>query len=486
MDSHVNSMSLVDTAMIMLDILLNVPAIYNHEAVLETLDLSQPKEHEKALHEWERLMQQDIITESNHNFSVNPSLVGEVKSAVEQYLLRKNISLESETTYLDSHLQENEAEFSTLASLTGMIYTSDGVDRVIFADNDWHSKLMPTCDELTRRGFAFRVSSSSKKHDYRTYYLRSWPFDSGKALRQSVREHLKANIEDMTDDEWKILFMLLLCQSARLKYSTIAANIHITDPHLRELVTSLQQRGFLGENTEHITLLKHLDGLLLEYFSANIYPAFKQRAVLQVKREIVKSISNLWLFSGTKRINELPAGEVGPAPVATKAVPKASIQEYEQQFHDMTRLGLIFDLDDRIVILSDVVKDIGNWLRSSIRESIIFIPRNDYYFARQVLQDILSKCKTYVKIQDPYLGVQTLHLLMSYIPEGTDVQLLGGLELGAREIETSSAKLSIVLDHAVPANLRFYLLVISTKRRKRLSTTDSSSPIAVAGPLEHH
>jgi len=70
----------------------------------------------------------------------------------------------------------------------------------------------------------------------------------------------------------------------------------------------------------------------------------------------------------------------------------------------MTRLGLVFDLDDKILIISDIVKDIENWLRSSIYESIIFIPANDFYLARRVLQDLFSKCEAYVKIQDAYLG----------------------------------------------------------------------------------
>jgi len=83
---------------------------------------------------------------------------------------------------------------------------------------------------------------------------------------------------------------------------------------------------------------------------------------------------------------------------------KAGYQKFEQQFQDMTRLGLVFDLDDKILIISDIVKDIENWLRSSIYESIIFIPANDFYLARRVLQDLFSKCEAYVKIQDAYLG----------------------------------------------------------------------------------
>lgn len=98
----------------------------------------------------------------------------------------------------------------------------------------------------------------------------------------------------------------------------------------------------------------------------------------------------------------------------------------------MRELNLIMDFTDRVVILADTVKDIENWLKSSIKESIIFIPARDLFMARGILRDIFSKCEEYVKIQDPYIGEETFDIL-EYIPENMKISLLTGIETGRDE-----------------------------------------------------
>ena len=104
----------------------------------------------------------------------------------------------------------------------------------------------------------------------------------------------------------------------------------------------------------------------------------------------------------------------------------------DKVIQDMSHLGLIIYLENKIVVVSDIVKDIENWLRSSINASIIFIPAKDQLLARRVLQDIFSKCETYVKIQDAYLGEETFGFL-EYVPKDVQIQLLGGIKLGDKE-----------------------------------------------------
>jgi len=206
----------------------------------------------------------------------------------------------------------------------------------------------------------------------------------------------------------------------------------LTDPELREIVTNLCDKGLLDESSGYISIPKALINSLSGYFKANVYPGFKDKVAEQVKKKISSSLSNLWLFTGAKRINELGIGDITSNPVPAKLVDKSRIKEHEPQFQDMSRLGLIVDLENKIVVVSDIVKDIENWLRSSINASIIFIPAKDHLLARRVLQDIFSKCETYVKIQDAYLGEETFGFL-EYVPKDVQIQLLGGIKLGDKE-----------------------------------------------------
>lgn len=419
-----------EVAKMILDFLLNVPDTYAHEGIVETVELSAPELREIVWSEWDNLIDRGVVAKSDYNIIVNPSVVADVKLALEQHLSEKGINQESVANYLENQIKQNQGRLAIFANLMGKTYTSDNVERILFSDYDWSSELMSICDEFTKQGIAFKVSSSSRKHYYRSYYLRSWPFDSGQILRDTILRHL--NVAGLGDEEWNILFLLLLGRDLQLRYEVLARNMNLTDPQLRELVTKLKDRGLLSESTGYIALLKGFGGPLSEYFKANIYPAFKGKVVEHLKQVIARSLSNLWLFTGTKRINELAIGDKRSTPVLSKLVEKSSIREFEPQFQDMTRFGLIFDLDDKILIIADIVKDIENWLRSSIYESIIFIPANDFYLARRVLQDLFSKCEEYVKIQDAYLGEETFNLL-AYIPEEVKVQLLGGIKLGTGE-----------------------------------------------------
>jgi len=430
MDSEINFSEVSKVAKMILDFLLNVPGTYSHEGVVETVELSAPELREMVQSEWDSLIGRGVVAKSDYNIVINPSVVADVKLALEQHLSEKGISQELVANYLQNQVKRNQGRLAIFANLMGKTYTSDNVERILFSDYDWSNELMSICDEFTKQGLVFKVSSQSKKHYYRSYYLRSWPFDSGQILRDTLLHHL--NVEGLRDEEWKVLFLLLLGRDLQLRYEVLSRNMNLTDPQLRELVTNLKDRGLLSESVAYISLLKGFSDPLSEYFKASVYPAFKGKVVEHLKQIIARSLSNLWLFTGAKRINELAIGDKRSVPVLSKLVEKSSIREFEPQFQDMTRLGLIFDLDDKILVIADIVNDIENWLRSSIYESIIFIPANDFYLARRVLQDIFSKCEEYVKIQDAYLGEETFNLL-EYIPEEIKVQLLGGIKLGGGE-----------------------------------------------------
>ena len=62
------------------------------------------------------------------------------------------------------------------------------------------------------------------------------------------------------------------------------------------------------------------------------------------------------------------------------------MQAYVSCFPDMLDLNLILEFEDKILILAEIVRVIENWLKSSIKESIVFIPAGGFFMARSVHQ----------------------------------------------------------------------------------------------------
>jgi len=101
-------------------------------------------------------------------------------------------------------------------------------------------------------------------------------------------------------------------------------------------------------------------------------------------------------------------GEERDEPISSKIIGKTQVKEFEQYLTDIKKLGILYDFEDKILLLKDIVQPIEGLLKDSLKESlIIIIPEGDYYLARSVFRDIFSKCQEYVKIQDPYLGEET-------------------------------------------------------------------------------
>lgn len=421
---------LSQVAKTILDFLLNVPSVYDQVGVIETIDLFTPEQKNLAQPEWDQLIEKSVILKPDYHFIINPALIVDAKSSLEQYLKENSVTQQLIADYLQSRVNDDRRNLTLFANLMGKVFVSQNIELITFSDYDQPIELISACEELTKHGVIFKTSSHSKKHYYMTYYLRSWPFDTGKIIRETILSNL--NIEGLTNEEWQVLFFLFIAGDSQLPYKVLTNNMNLTDPELREIVTNLCDKGLIDESSGHISTPKALIDSLSGYFKANIYPGFKDKIVDQVKKKISSSLSNLWLFTGAKRINELGVGDMKSNPVQVKMVDKSRIKEYEPQFQDMSRLGLVADLENKVVVISDIVKDIENWLRSSINASIIFIPAKDYFLARRVLQDIFSRCEDYVKIQDAYLGEETFDVL-EYMPKDMQIQLLGGIKLGDKE-----------------------------------------------------
>jgi len=212
------------------------------------------------------------------------------------------------------------------------------------------------------------------------------------------------------DEEWQVIFLLLLSHDLSLKYQTIKNNVSFTDAELREYITNLKERGFVKEEYEIITLLQDKRAPLTQYFKSNIYPKMQSKVIEQFRKKIGSSISVLWLYTPAVRIYYMQGKERDES-ISLKIIDRTQIKEFEQYLTSIKELGILYDFGDKILLLKDIVRYIENWLKGSLKESLIIIPEGAYYLADSVLKDIFSKCQEYVKIQDPYLGEGTFNLL---------------------------------------------------------------------------
>ena len=410
------------------DCMLNIRRPYDHRSILETLSVVFQKSREDLEGRWNELVEVGYIKKQDYYWTINTSLEPKIRESTEKFLERRGITLESCIAEIDKEAEE-QAKLVLLIKLAGQITEREGKKYLLFVDYDWESDVGRFCEELMKKRVMFRQSTSSRKHSYRTYYLRTWPFDAKDIIISIVNK--RVNVEGLSKEEWNLLSLLLLSPNLKLKYETIRSNLHdLTESELREVITRLKRRGVIDERYQEASLLKGLKEPFFQYFTTNVYPQTKQDVVNDLKRRISRSIANLWIFTGIKRLSELPMGEEKAQPVPIKLIKKDQIEDL-QLLSDAKRLKLAAELDDEVLIHVDILKEIENWLKSSIKETLIYIPAGDLFLASNILREIFSKCEEYVKIQDPYIDEETFHILQ-YIPSEIRIELLTGIKTGWR------------------------------------------------------
>lgn len=424
MEKLPDCMSLGEPSAVILDCAMHMP-LYTFEDLKETLLLLRHQDTSTFEKEWERLTSLSVLVQKDGRWVVNDSFAG-VKDAIQAYHVSQNISFDTLRDSLSKLLADKPDNTVMVIRAMGRVYDKS----IVFSDYDWDSNVIAFCDGLVRERILFRRSTSSRKHSYRNYYLRSSPFDCHKLLTDLILQQL--NVSGLKENDWLLLAMLMLSQFQQVDYQHIGKNLQLTEVESREMINELKNRGLLEERVPTVSLQKALQGTLGQYFAVQVYPYIRTRRLESMKLRITKSISNLWLFTNVKRILELPVGLARNEPIPAKLVRKSEIKQFEDQFPDMCQIGLIFDLGDDVVILSDLVRDGENWLRGSIHKSLVLIPAHDPFMAKRILQDMFSKCEDYVKVQDPYLGEETFHVL-EYLPKHLEVRLLTGLTLGIGE-----------------------------------------------------
>jgi len=423
-DNTLNNKNFSEAACAIFDYILNVKRAYDPSSVLETPSITLNKNREDLESEWNKLTEVRYLLKKDYQWIINPSYDSQVKKAVENFLKNKNITLEACIALVNKEA-DNPSKLALLIRLIGQITEWEERKYVSFVDYGWGGDLGHFCEELVKNGIMFRESSSSRKHSYRTYHLRVWPFDAKEAIISVVKKRM--NIERLSNEEWRVISVLLLSPSLRLKYETIRSNLDFTEPELREIITGLKRRGIIEEKYNEIYLPEGLKEPFFQYFNTSIYPQVKQEIVNNLKRKISRALSNLWIFSGVKRVYELPIGEEKLEPLPIKLLSKNEIDP--QLLLEAKKLNLVLEFDDKVLIRADIINEIENWLKGSIKETLIYIPAEDVFLASNILRDIFSKCEEYVKIQDPYIGEESFHILQ-YVPNEIKIQLLTGIKLG--------------------------------------------------------
>ena len=332
--------------------------------------------------------------------------------------------------HIDAEISNSPEKQREYVALMGNVHTSENVKDVSFSDYEWKSGPGPLCDDLVGLRVMFVQTSASKKHSYRFYYLRRWPFDSYEMLSNLLLKHL--NIEGLSDNEWRVLFRLLFSRDSSLSYEILKQSLDMTEAELRECVSTLKEKGNLVEKYNAVSLVQGVYLPILQYFKVNIYQRFKNETVTKIKRKIAESLSNLYPLMLAKSINESPIGDTRYNIIDLKTVKKSELPE-AVHLTDVTSLGAALDLGDYIVLIVDVIKEIENWVKGSLNFSLDVIPAHDSHYARSVLSGIFSKCEDYLKIQDPYIGEDTFRIISSYVSKNIEISLLTGLKLGQGE-----------------------------------------------------
>jgi hypothetical protein len=328
-------------AKILLDAMLNMSDVYSPDYLLENVEILTGKSSSETLEVWNKMTQEGLVFQKDYRWFISQDYMEKIKEAIKRYLSENGIVADKVTSMIEEEIQRNPGKISIFVKLLGRIYKSDNKKYITFIDGEWYSDLGNLCEELVKGKMAFR-SSSSRKHSYRSFYLRTWPFDTEEIIRNIVLKRL--NIEGLTDEEWSIISLLLLSRDLSLEYQVIKNNVDLTDPELREFITNLKERGLATEEYGKVALLQGLREPLTQYFKVTFYQKFKSKIISQLKQRIGRSLSILWIFTTAKVIYDLPYGEIKVEPILLKTISKTHIKEFENQLASIKDIGILYDL----------------------------------------------------------------------------------------------------------------------------------------------
>jgi len=379
---------------------------------------------EQAKEKWDAVVADKAFYESNSRIEVRREVEAEVRRKVIEYLKSISITVESVETLL-----AQSGGLKRVAKLLGssqirLFSEQLQVSQITFSDYSWNDEDVGTCDDLVKAGLMFRSSWNSKKHSYREYVFRSWPFNAAVLLRTGVLRSLR--IDRLSTDEWHTLSILLLAGNQSVSLQSLEQNSGLPAVHLRESLSRLDEQGIIRRQGNTTQVAQGLLESLCAFWASNIYPVTRESSFRRFQHSVGKAVANLEPFFVAKKLLESQDGKLDDTPIRAKRVPLSLVPNVDD-LSDLCKLGLAFRYQSELVLPGDLIRQIEDWLRSSINSRITFIPANDFAFAREMLRTIFSKCEDYVKIQDAFIGSDTIDLL-AYVPEGVAVHILTAIK----------------------------------------------------------
>jgi len=368
-----------------------------------------------------------------------------VREILESYWKRNNIN---EMTL------KAEAEQNLLGILKLLEFRYDDKPHIGFSDYFMDTDSLSICIRLARARLFFKQTWSSRKHYYESYYLRKFPFDTGKSLEQLIIE--KINLKDLEiGSEWPMLIIALYSDTA-LTLTDLKFNFpHLTSDEINELLSKLEQRGILSRLRGEITIPKGTRDIVKNYFFFNQYNQFKSLMLQQLRRRISERPSNLFILGLIRRI-------LASATVKTSE-PFCSIKRdllmnvSEDDLKEASKLGILFLTSKEAIVAHEVVTELESILKSALMvESFMAVPPNDNLRAMQAWVQIFGRCKDYVKIWDEYINEETLDIIERFCPRDVTITTLSAIEKPRQiDVDESEQRVKAIRNSRRKINLFF-------------------------------
>ena len=178
------SLTLSSEAKMLLDVALNIGSIYSPDYVTETVEILTGKERAIVNELWNELVKAGMVYEKDHQWFIDQIHREEIKKILEENFNDIGLTADRITDIIEEKIQTTLGKLSIYVRLLSKIYESEGTKYISFADGEWRSEIGDLCEELLKERIAFRSSYSSRKHSYRSFYLRVWPFDIEEVIKK--------------------------------------------------------------------------------------------------------------------------------------------------------------------------------------------------------------------------------------------------------------------------------------------------------------
>ena len=363
--------------------------------------------------------------------SINPRS----REIAEELLSRR---FESNHTTKERLLETAERDFESIPRVLALATSYDGGRRISFSDYQTDGLAWGLCSKLASVGMAFYSQWDSKKHSYRTFYLRRFPVDVAGVLEGFILD--KINFKAIGSlREWTIL-LLAIATERPPRIPDLQLNLPgLTPSEVEETVYSLERKGILVRQSDTLILEPSMKKLALNYFLVEQSQSFKDEILRDAKRRIGELPSNLYYLGLVKRL--LMGHSTATTEVSFLRIDRNQISGIgEEDLKEAAKLGLILLTQTEVILVSDVLRELESIFQAALKEqSLIFVHANNLVEMNIAWSRVFGGCTSYVKVQDEHVSEETLRTLRTFLPPRIDIKILSSIE-GPRQLSLDEFK----------------------------------------------